>query len=676
MPDLTRSPYSVLIVCPLAAASEVEDEPLDAFSGILGLALPPNSVIVSRVRAGDPIGADGATWASNLFGMDGAPASRFVSFLLERPGSTKIPSLLGIGRHPADHVPDPSKVHYSNIVSEGNGASFWKISVTAITVYADGVRKEVNTGPSSSGSAFPTAVLDTGVPVILTTSAIANGIYGALDIHPAHDKNCECIEFPPIHQKDTNSFSDYVPCKTPLNMTISANGVAIPLHPLDLTTGQDVSSQMCIGTIQSADELLGSTHLGDMILGVPFLRSVYTVLAHDVPLANGTFDTEAAKNHQTFKIRPRLGLMSLTDPDVAMDEFHTVRVLGQPLSSDGSTDNGSKHSASGGASNHGLSVGLKVLLGLISAFALALLLFAVRFWWQRRKWNKSLGKLDTSNGSDAENPPDSSGDIPLEGVQSGAAGSSGLTAAQLRDLKLDEYMSRKGTHSTYTVDTLQTKVEPDNQDRGEEMLVDEFGLVYFGRPGKGKKGRNSTASHSFSSFPDQATMVGMGIGEADEARLSQRFGFTAFPPSSSGLLGMEDSTRRRSDQSGAHFRTPSEPNPSEPLLTSQSRSSAEWNDYHFPSVESPLREDAGQGWGEEPGMRDSMVGVGTHNRRRPSSGSNDPARPISSRTRTSSSGLPAPSMPRHSRIQSSFDNTAEDPLLPLSPSLQERRNRA
>ena len=163
---------------------------MDAFSGILGLALPLNSVIASRIHAGDSNGADGATWASNLFGMDGAPASRFISFLLERPGSTKIPSLLGIGRHPADYVSDPSKVHYSNIVS-GNGATFWEISITAITVYTDGVRKEVNIGPSISGSALPTAVLDTGVPVILTTSDIANGIYGALDIHPARDKNCE-----------------------------------------------------------------------------------------------------------------------------------------------------------------------------------------------------------------------------------------------------------------------------------------------------------------------------------------------------------------------------------------------------------------------------------------------------------------------------------------------------
>ena len=167
------------------------------FSGILGLALPLNSVIASKLHAGDPIGADGATWASNLFGMDGAPASRFISFLLERPGSTTIPSLMGIGRHPSDYIPDPSKVHYSNIISEGNGATFWQSTVTAITVYVDGERREVDITPSSSGSGFPTAVLDTGVPVILMTSTIANGIYGALDIHPAQDKNCKCPEFSP-----------------------------------------------------------------------------------------------------------------------------------------------------------------------------------------------------------------------------------------------------------------------------------------------------------------------------------------------------------------------------------------------------------------------------------------------------------------------------------------------
>jgi len=474
---------------------------------------------------------------------------------------------------------------------------------------------------------------------------------------------------PPIHQQNNNKFSDYVPCKTPLNMTISANGMDIPLHPLDLTTGQDRSSQTCIGTIQAADDIMSSAHLGDMILGVPFLRNVYTVLAHDIPLANGSFDTEAAKNNQTFNLRPRLGLISLTDPGVAMDEFHTVRVLGRPLSSAGSPDNGSEQPASGGVSNRGLSVGLKVLLGLVGAFALALLLFAVRFWWQRKKWNKSLGKvrqLDAINGSDVENPSDSPEDV--ERVHSGATDTGGFSAAQLRDFKLDEYMSRQGTHSTYTEDTLRTKVGPDDQDHGEEMLVDEFGLVYFGRPGKGKKGRDSTTSRSFSSFPDQATMVGMGIGEPDEARLSRRLGLTAFPPASPGLLGMEGSSRRRSDQSSTYFRASSGPNPSEPLLASRSSPWVGWNDSYPPAVESPITEDGGPGQGGEFGERDSMVGVGAYNRRRSSSEGSDPARPTSSRTRTSSNGPPISGTPRHSRIQSSFDHTVADPLLsPPSP---------
>ena len=464
---------------------------------------------------------------------------------------------------------------------------------------------------------------------------------------------------------------DYVPCKTPLNMTISINDMIIPLHPLDLTTGQDRSSQMCVGTIQAADELLDSTHLSDMILGVPFLRSVYTVLAHDVPFANGSFDTGVVNNPQPFQIQPRLGLVGLTDPTVAMDEFHTVRVLGQPLSSAGPSDNGSNNSSA--VSNHGLSVGLKVLVGLISTFAFALSLFAVRFWWQRRKWNKSLGKvrqLDANNVSDADNPSNSP-----DRARSGVTDFSSLTTAQLRDLEVEEYVSRKDIHSAYTVDTSRTKVEPENQDHGEEMLVDEFGLVYFGRPGKEKKGRNSTASRSFPSFPDQATMVGMGIGEPDEARLSRRLGLTTFPPSSPGVPEMEDLSRRRSDQFSARFRTPSGPNPSEPLLASQSRCSVEWNDSPFPAVESPSREGADPDWGEEPGTRDSMAGVGAYNRRRPSNSGNYTGRPTSSRTRTSSSGLPPPDVPRRSRVRSSFDHTAEDPLLPPSPSLQEGRNR-
>lgn len=651
-----------LIFHPLAAATQVDDEPLDAFSGILGLALPLNSVIATTLSAGDPIGADGATWASNLFGMDGAPASRFISFLLERPGSTAISSLLGIGRHPSDYVPDPSKVHYFNIVSDANGATFWKVSVTAITVYVDGEPREVDITPSSSGSGFPTAVMDTGVPVILMTSTIANGIYGALDIHPAQDKNCECSRFLPVHQQNNTEVLDYVPCNVPINMTISVNGMAIPLHPLDLTISQGISSQTCVGTIQAADQLLSSANAGDMILGVPFLRNVYTVLAHDIPFANGSFNTDAVNNNETFQIRPRLGLMDLTDPSVALDEFHTVRVLGQPLSSAGSPDNGSKPPTSQGAS--GLSVGLKVLIGLVGVFVLALFLFAVRFLWQRRKWKRSPDILNADGHSNAQDPSNSPNDVHLGQVRSGITDASGIIPTQIRDLEFDGDMAHRRSHSTQTVDSWRTRVEPDDQDNAEELLVDEFGLVYFGRPGKNKKGRKSTASHSFSSFPDQATMVGMGIGDPDEVRLSQRFGFTASPLSS----GVEGSNRR--NQSGVHSRIPSGLNPSEPLLAPQYRSSVGWNDSLLPTVGTLPGEDAGPGLDQVAETRDSMAGVGAHNRRRSSNGSIDPTRPPSLTIRTSPGGPPTPGVPRHTRLWSSIDNTVQDPLLPPSGSLE------
>jgi len=284
------------------------------------------------------------------------------------------------------------------------------------------------------------------------------------------------------------------------------------------------------------------------------------------------------------------------------------------------------------------------------------LLFAIRFWWQRRKWNKSLEKLqhDTDNGSGAENLSHLPGGVPLEGMHSGAADSGGLTALQLQDIRLEEYMSRRGAHSTYTMDTSRTMVEADS---GEEMLIDEFGLVYFGKPGKGKKGRNSTTSRTFPSFPDQTTMVGMGIGELDEARLSQRLGITAFPPSLQGLPEMDSSSTQRSD----HLRASSGSNPSESLLAPQSRSSVGWNDHPFPSVEPQSREDLGPGWREQPATGDTMVGVGAHHRRYSSD---------ASQTTPTSNGLPAPGMHRHLRSQSSFDLTAEDPLLP--PPLQEQ----
>ncbi|PPQ85957.1 hypothetical protein CVT24_007934 [Panaeolus cyanescens] len=179
-----------------AAANDVTDEPLSpSFIGILGLALPLNSIIADSIPPVTDNTPDGAAWASNLFSItpvSNAPSARFLSMSLQRPGSDRIPSLLGIGRHPASLVPDPSLIKYTTLVSERIGTLFWKLSVRAITVYVDGVPREVDVGRSNTGGVFPSAVVDSGVPLWLTTSRIANAIYGALGVGPAQDGMCEC----------------------------------------------------------------------------------------------------------------------------------------------------------------------------------------------------------------------------------------------------------------------------------------------------------------------------------------------------------------------------------------------------------------------------------------------------------------------------------------------------
>lgn len=182
---------------PPVAASDVGDEPLSSsFTGVLGLALPINSVIAQRLPPTETDQPDGASFSSNLFSItpvSTAPGARFLSLALERPGSDRVPSLLGIGRHPSDLVPDPSKIHYAAVPSGPHGVLFWQGSVQAITVYDNGVRKPISLPASLTGARTPTAILDSGVPLIITTTEIANGIYGAIGVGPAGDGNCALI---------------------------------------------------------------------------------------------------------------------------------------------------------------------------------------------------------------------------------------------------------------------------------------------------------------------------------------------------------------------------------------------------------------------------------------------------------------------------------------------------
>ncbi|KAF7322369.1 Peptidase A1 domain-containing protein [Mycena chlorophos] len=467
----------------LAAANEVNNEPLTSdFSGIIGLALPADSFIAQQIppQVGDT--PDGAVWASNLFSItpDGAaPAAPFLSLALERPGSATIPSVLGIGRHPAAVISDPSKVEYDMLYAPtADGPLFWKAAVRAITVYTETTTTQVQIGRGASGTAYPAAVLDTGMPVILTTTTVADQIYGALSISQSKDGNY------------------YIPCTTPLNMTFTLDErPEMAVHPLDLSAmpSADASDQsLCTGLIQaSASATLSDpdSGIGDLILGVPFLRNVYTVMAYDVPETNGTFlpyplrvgpgsngtttttttatTTAAITNTTSFSdpIRPRLGLLGLTNATVALEEFHTVRVLNQPLS-DGPTPAANTAGGGSGGKKGIHSVGIDVLVGLGSFVGVCVVLFLVR-WVLVRRHLRRAGDYDLAMAD--KRPP------PLGGY---------------RDAEdADEDELRRPTHaymhSVHTVSTDRTQIDRDpipeetdkDKDKDVHHVVVPFAVV-------------------------------------------------------------------------------------------------------------------------------------------------------------------------------------------------------
>lgn len=186
-------------------------------------------------------------------------------------------------------------------------------------------------------------------------------------------------------------------------MTISLDDrPEISLHPLDLTAEppQDNEADFCIGLIQTADSQLSDPNnfLGDMILGVPFLRNVYTVMAYTAPDANGSF---APVNGSNQTITPMLGLHSLTNPTIAMEEFHTVRQLKQPISGGNSSGGSAGASSSNSSVNLGgkkLSVGIVVLIGILSFFALCFVLFVARWFVFRHTYRKAT--LSATHGDD------------------------------------------------------------------------------------------------------------------------------------------------------------------------------------------------------------------------------------------------------------------------------------
>jgi hypothetical protein len=254
---------------------------------------------------------------------------------------------------------------------------------------------------------------------------------------------------------------DYVPCTTPLNMTITLdNRSETPLHPLDLTAEppQRYQVQFCTGLIQSADAQLSSPNSkADIVLGVPFMRNVYTVMAYSVPNRNGSFTAVNSSDQTT--ITPRLGLMSLTDPTKALEEFHNVRVLNEAI--DGGSTSSTSSPSMVNVGGKKISVGFVVLIALLAFLGLCGMFFAIRWFLLRRAQKKAAARQSGDDDSGMNkvvymltrtSPSKRKKAVGIDGHE-------GLSEDDLRKMRFEAYMRRERKNSLLsTIASDQTRV--------------------------------------------------------------------------------------------------------------------------------------------------------------------------------------------------------------------------
>lgn len=372
-------------------------------------------------------------------------------------------------------------------------------------------------------------------------------------------------------------------------MTITLdNRPEIPLHPLDLTTPTSQSAS-CIGIIQAYPAGSKIQDIADIILGVPFMRSTYTVMAYDQPDSSGNFPGSSTSSNL---IRPRLGLMGLTDPAVALDEFNTVRVLKQPLGTGGANGGAQGKSAVDDSGGKKISVGIAVLIGLLGFFALCFVLFTARWAYARRKYRRERagGDAGGANGSgDSKTEEQLVQEVAYRlARRSSRSDPYGPSEDTLRALRYSEYRKRRelgssGVDSDYTDDTGRTRV-------GLVDGKDKYGVGEFG----GIKGSDSDlggdtlhrrhdSEDSGDGVEGDVGVAGMMTGVAgyravkthnrsdSESSTELRRESSALPPRSHTTNSIPDEYfphRQSQHAPSLHHRTASgEPNSSAPLLS-------------------------------------------------------------------------------------------------------------
>ncbi|PWN45423.1 acid protease [Ceraceosorus guamensis] len=363
-----------------AAATDVESQQLGSMgaSGVLGLALPANSIIQATLK-GSPAAANDSFPSSSATGsilpgvwQDAAAGTRFFSIGLQRLPSDggNGNSTLTFGGYDAAYAPDASQIKWGSNVADTDGVNRkWTSLVTQLITTVNG------TSTALPNYTALKAIWDTGARFNYGRRDILNAMYGAYGLGPNADQS-----------------GYYFPCRTLLQITLSINGELATIHPLDSTLKQtdptSSSSSGCIGGFQPFVDDANAP--ADLVLGAPAMRSIYSAFSCDGVL-NGAPQGAAAPNCD----RPQIGVLGLlNDPasrNEAIDQFNQVRVQGKSLGDDSIIDN----DGAGGTASRGLGSGAKIAIGVVLGVVGLLVVVAGAVLYVKRRRAARNGEYDS-----------------------------------------------------------------------------------------------------------------------------------------------------------------------------------------------------------------------------------------------------------------------------------------
>ncbi|CAD6888340.1 unnamed protein product [Tilletia caries] len=373
-----------------AAADSVTNEGLGTgkFSGVLGLSLPANSIqqeILNKAEGTQNAlneQEDPSFTGSPLPGLwaDAPGGSRYFGIGLQRrPEEGGVgDSIITFGVHDSMYAPDPSQIGFEAVIPDADQVPrHWRTTITEIVVSIGGnSSSSIPLGPSSvpnvATNGYPLAIIDSGAPISLGPPEILNSLYGAFGINPAENGGY------------------YMPCSTQLNISLTMNGVVIPIHPLDASLYSGVEdADNCIGSFQAPSRISPSANFpADFIIAAPLMRSMYSV-----------FTCEGITNPppgQAGACRPRIGLLStVTNKTKVQEDFYKVRVLKQALGT--SSDDGDTL-----FQTSGLSSGVKILIGALSGLAFIGFLFLSALFLMKRRRKHHEKMIAASSAAEAK----------------------------------------------------------------------------------------------------------------------------------------------------------------------------------------------------------------------------------------------------------------------------------